>query len=184
MLPQVRRHLQSCRIPLPIPKCCRCHPGDHSSSSVRPTVPRGCLPRGPAVAGPPLPLSCILCPGNTPFLPAGHTHCTRQLCKPGDGQVCFSAWRVEHLLQKPGGFRVNVFLKLHKQLYLLRLEGRGSLFTLGSLIASFRGLFSSIPSSPCYSREPIGIMAGAGNTLYPRVMYVGSWLLSGCWLGR
>lgn len=102
VLPQVCRRLQSCGIPLPIPGCFCCHPGDHSSSSVCPTVPWGCLPRGPAVAGPSLPVSCTLRPGNTPFLPAGHTHCPCQLSKSGDGQVCVSAWHVEHTLQKSG----------------------------------------------------------------------------------
>lgn len=39
------------------------------------------------MADPFLPLSCTLCPGNTPFLPAGHTRCPHQLSKSGNGQL-------------------------------------------------------------------------------------------------
>lgn len=46
------------------------------------------------MADPLLPLSCTLCPGNTPFLQAGHTYCPHQLPKSGNGQVCCSAWHV------------------------------------------------------------------------------------------
>lgn len=90
VLSQECGHLQSWRIPVQIPERFCCHPGDHSSPSVCPSVPRGCLPGDPAAADPFLSLCCALHLGNTPFLPAGHPHRPCQLSKSGNGQVCFS----------------------------------------------------------------------------------------------
>lgn len=87
---QVYWRLWSHGIPLPLPEGFCHHPEDHSSSRLCSSVPEGCLPGDPSAANPSLPLCSTLCPGNTPILQAGYTHCPCQLFKSRDGQVCYS----------------------------------------------------------------------------------------------